>query len=189
MEEEKKFPEIEFPDGTTRLLTLELFESGGTPPKLKEWQEEVENQLLEAEMDASGIVEPKLRQQYRNLSKNGNYFRASQMGAPSPLGHLLREFGQSDREAINNSNKAATIPQVLEIMNGDHLEAISSSRSMIAFNITRSGEASSLLDVVFLSMLSRYPTVAEREMFGGEEEPKESAIFALMNSSRFLFVQ
>ena len=44
--------------------------------------------------------------------------RASEQKSPANADHFLREFGQSDRDLIDNSRKEASIPQVLNLMNG-----------------------------------------------------------------------
>jgi len=54
--------------------------------------------------------------------------RASELAAPAPRGHLLREFGQSNRELINSSSREANLAQVLQIMNG-HVEKMVVSNS------------------------------------------------------------
>ena len=44
---------------------------------------------------------------------SSNLMRASEIPTPAPPGHFLREFGQSDREIIENSNRQASVPQAL----------------------------------------------------------------------------
>ena len=47
--------------------------------------------------------------------------RASELSSPAPSNHLLREYGQSDRQLVGNETKEANMAQVLEVMNG-HVE-------------------------------------------------------------------
>ena len=49
--------------------------------------------------------------------------RAAEIESPAPRGHYLREFGQSDREMIENSNSDASVPQALALMNGTCIDA------------------------------------------------------------------
>ena len=44
--------------------------------------------------------------------------RASELEQPSPAGHFLRDFGQSDRTVTDGSAKDGSVPQVLVMMNG-----------------------------------------------------------------------
>ena len=39
------------------------------------------------------------------------FVRAAELDSPAPRGHYLREFGQSDRELIENANNEASVPQ------------------------------------------------------------------------------
>ena len=41
-----------------------------------------------------------------------NLLRASELPNPAPAGHFLRQFGQSDRDLIQNASDEASIPQV-----------------------------------------------------------------------------
>ena len=47
--------------------------------------------------------------------------RSAELESPAPRGHYLREFGQSDRETIENANNEASVPQALAMMNGSLL--------------------------------------------------------------------
>ncbi|HLU40143.1 MAG TPA: DUF1549 domain-containing protein, partial [Planctomycetota bacterium] len=44
--------------------------------------------------------------------------RASELPQPAPPGHLLREFGQSPRDVIDGGHTEASVPQVLDLLNG-----------------------------------------------------------------------
>ena len=48
----------------------------------------------------------------------GDLVRASDQLQPARPGHLLRQFGQSDRETISLGSDVATVPQVLTLLNG-----------------------------------------------------------------------
>ena len=50
-------------------------------------------------------------------SKGDQHKRASELPSPAPAKHLLREFGQSDRETIENANTDPAVTQVLHLMN------------------------------------------------------------------------
>jgi hypothetical protein len=44
--------------------------------------------------------------------------RAADLRSPAPNGHFLREFGQSDRELVENANEGASVGQALMLLNG-----------------------------------------------------------------------
>lgn len=47
-----------------------------------------------------------------------NLVRAAELPSPAPLGHFLRDFGQSDRMAIENGSLDPGITQCLNLLNG-----------------------------------------------------------------------
>ncbi len=56
---------------------------------------------------------------FRQLARRGSQLnRASEIASPAPAGHFLREFGQSDRETIENANLEPAVTQALSLMNG-----------------------------------------------------------------------
>ena len=44
--------------------------------------------------------------------------RSSYLQHPAPGGHLIRQFGGSDKEQIDNSNSEPNTTQVLNLLNG-----------------------------------------------------------------------
>ncbi|OYW29856.1 MAG: hypothetical protein B7Z47_04315, partial [Chthoniobacter sp. 12-60-6] len=50
--------------------------------------------------------------------------RAADLESPAPRGHYLREFGQSDRDIIDNANTDASMPQALVLMNSELFKSI-----------------------------------------------------------------
>ena len=44
--------------------------------------------------------------------------RASEMGLPQRPGHFLRQFGQSDKQIIENQYTTGSAPQVMTLLNG-----------------------------------------------------------------------
>jgi len=121
--------------------------------------------------------------------------RASELPAPLPLGHFLRQFGQSDRETIEGGRTVATVPQILAMFNGPITHAMLERGSVIYDEVTSHapGEA---IDVVFLSVLSRRPSaedraLAVREVMSAEDRATGcgNVIWALLNTREFLFIQ
>ena len=87
--------------------------------------------------------------------------RASEITTPAPPGHFLREFGQSDREIIENSNKQASVPQALTLLNGVIYGAVFSPQSPLSKNLALADTDEFKIRVLFLSVLNREPTKQE----------------------------
>ena len=90
--------------------------------------------------------------------------RASYMPSPAPNGHFLREFGQSDREVIENASREASVPQALSLLNGSIYQAIlKQPAAPIAEDLSRVDAIKDKVDILFLSILNRKPTKEELE--------------------------
>ncbi len=120
--------------------------------------------------------------------------RASELPSPQPPGHFLRQFGQSDREAIEVSSEDGSVPQVLQMFNGPITHMLLEPESLMVRNVTSEKSSDARIDVIFLSILARKPTVAERQAAQSEIKSHGDAgygnvIWALVNTREFLFVQ
>jgi hypothetical protein len=121
--------------------------------------------------------------------------RASELSSPAPGGHLIREFGGSDREQIENSHKQASVTQVLNLLNG-YVEAkiITKKDALVLNNVKNAGSKDSQIDTAFLSILNRKPTSKEKgaiktSLKGSGDNFYKDIVWVLVNSHEFLFVQ
>ena len=87
--------------------------------------------------------------------------RASEIVTPAPPGHFLREFGQSDREIIENSNRQASVPQALTLLNGIIYGGVFNPQSPLSKNLSRVDSEEEKINVLFLSILNRKPSSME----------------------------
>ena len=92
---------------------------------------------------------------------NSGLMRASEIVTPAPPGHFLREFGQSDREIIENANRQASVPQALTLLNGVIYGAVFSPHSPLSKNLSRVDSEEEKIKVLFLSILNREPSKEE----------------------------
>lgn len=120
--------------------------------------------------------------------------RASELPAPRPAGHFLRQFGQSDRDAIEVSNTDGSVPQVLQMFNGPITHMLLEPTSVMYKNVTAEKTMDGRMDAVYQSILSRKPTAAERALANSEVKTHGDAgygnvIWALVNTREFLFIQ
>jgi hypothetical protein len=121
--------------------------------------------------------------------------RASEIPSPLPLGHFLRQFGQSDRESIEGGRQVATVPQILTIFNGPITHILLKRGSVIYDNVVEAGAQNSI-DVMFMSVLCRKPNAYARDVAVKEirtaERPEVgygNVLWALLNTREFLFIQ
>jgi len=121
--------------------------------------------------------------------------RASELSAPAPMGHLLREFGQSDRELINSSTVEPNIAQVLQIMNG-HVEnlVVSNDGAAVYKALEAGANDGDKVRYIYYAILSRPPTEPEmnmllRDVIDGSRTSYQNLVSALISTHEFLFVQ
>ncbi len=125
---------------------------------------------------------------YRNLK------RASELRSPAPTGHFLREFGQSDRVQIENSNTEPAVTQVLSMMNGFIEKNIAQDQNTVLMSNVLEAKPKDVIEVIYLTMLSRRPTKYELKIWSSDfqKAPKVAytdLIWMLANSNEFIFVR
>ena len=122
------------------------------------------------------------------------YVRASEISSPAPDGHFLRDFGQSDRSLIENANHKASTTQALSMMNGDFLKFLMNPNSVISQKMNTAGDSDELIDMIYLTVFSRYPTLHEKSLLRDEaaisgEMAARSILWSTLNTQQFLFIQ
>ncbi len=121
--------------------------------------------------------------------------RAADLPSPAPGGHFLREFGQSDREVVENANDQASITQALALLNGPVIGGITSRYSVMGREISRQRGFEERLDTIFLTMLNRRPTAEEtgilKEAWSDADGvgSVQGLVWTVLNMREFLFVQ
>jgi len=119
--------------------------------------------------------------------------RAAEIESPAPRGHYLREFGQSDREGIENANNEASVPQALAMMNGQLLPQILNRYSQLSLTVSKAQYPDDKVEAVYMALLCRKPTAAEKATWLKAQDQGlnsiEDLIFALLNTQQFIFIQ
>ena len=129
------------------------------------------------------------------------FARASELPSPAPAKHFLREFGQSDREVIDNGNLEPSIPQVLSMMNGIlEKNVCRDPASVLMQQAVKAGSSKECVETVFLTMLSRKPSRKELQAWRPDfdaavNQRRQSAmvdtfsdlIWTIANSNEFIF--
>jgi hypothetical protein len=133
---------------------------------------------------------------YKSFNKiyRGRMKRASELNSPAPAGHFLREFGQSDRELVENSNDQAAITQSLALLNGTALSSLTNRYSVLSRSM-KGEKFDDRLDTIYLTMLSRHPTNEEKAIFkeawtsNPESGSFSGIVWTVLNTRQFLFNQ
>ena len=122
------------------------------------------------------------------------YVRASEISSPAPDGHFLRDFGQSDRSLIENANYKASTNQALSLMNGDFLKFLMNPNSVISQKMNSAEDSDELIDIIYLTTFSRYPSLYEKSLLRDEAslsgaKARQSILWSALNTQQFLFIQ
>ena len=122
--------------------------------------------------------------------------RAADLRSPAPNGHFLREFGQSDRELVENANDEASVSQALMLLNGKVFSNLMSRFTVIAraMEKARKNGPDSVIDTVYLSLLSRRATPAEKELLrpiadNADATDRGDVLWTVLNTRQFFFIQ
>lgn len=119
--------------------------------------------------------------------------RSAELPQPAPGGHFLTDFGQSPRNLIDGSTKIGNVPQVLMMMNGKAQKMLTSPDSLIFRSMEKVRDPSAKVETIFLSIMSRKPTVNEKDIakraLAQGEDGYANMIWALINTREFMFIQ
>ncbi len=128
------------------------------------------------------------------LYKGQELLPASELRQPLPDGHFLREFGQSNRDQIDDSTTEGTVPQLMAMFNGNVTHMMLEEGSVIYKRVVVRKTVDSQVDAMFWSILSRKPTTYEQSTALNEMKVHGrmgygNVIWALLNTREFLFIQ
>lgn len=120
--------------------------------------------------------------------------RAADLRSPAPNGHFLREFGQSDREMVENANEDASVGQALMLLNGKTFGQLMNPYTMISRALRRAETTDKTIDAIYLSLLSRTASDEEKSLLrpvveGKGITGKGDALWAVLNTRQFYFIQ
>jgi hypothetical protein len=120
--------------------------------------------------------------------------RASELPQPLPANHFLRQFGQSDRQIIQDNSTDGTVPQLLTMFNGPVTHMMLDGESVISKAVASQKTVDSAIDMIFLSILNRKPTRTEKVLARKEVQVSGTSgagdvAWALLNTREFLFIQ
>ncbi len=155
---------------------------------------EAEHRALLAQAKDYGLPEAQWESyaQHR-VALQKTWTRAIALGSPAPPGHALREFGQSDRETVDNANLDASVPLALVLMNSAILSEVTNPFSQLMLVLRTATDADAQADAACLTLFSRRASAAEKAAWrkaqaGGVSRP-DDLIHALLNTQQFLYIQ
>jgi Protein of unknown function (DUF1549)/Protein of unknown function (DUF1553) len=142
------------------------------------------------------------------------FLRAAELPSPAPPGHLLRIFGQSDRELIDSARSEPATTQALAMLNGFIDQELLAEDALFYRTVLRPKEVGERVEILFEAVLTRPPTSRERDLGRAElaatlldyrkegkggpdadlakeaaKEALRNLAWVLLNGHEFLFVQ
>lgn len=184
-------------DGPMEMAMMSLMESARVDARDMPG-EMMDPQQVQADAKQLGIQDKKTLKSYETYRKNlhQTWSRAAELTSPAPRGHFLREYGQSDRDVIENSSDEASVPQALAMMNSSLVSQITGGWSMLSMNLRQAKTDEEKLEVLYLSIFSRLPTEHERdvmrqrlESYASSQTRWEDVALAALSTQQFLFVK
>lgn len=125
--------------------------------------------------------------------KDRDLIRSSYVGYPPPGGHLIRQFGGSDKALIENSNFEATTPQVLNMLNGFvEKRIINNKNADFMKQMAEEKRETGKIEDIFMSILNREPSAKEMKLlkkYIDEPNGAKHIAWILMNSHEFIFIR
>lgn len=120
--------------------------------------------------------------------------RAADLRSPAPNGHFLREFGQSDRELVQNANSDASVGQALMLLNGKTFTQLQNPYTMISRALRRAETPDQTIDTIYLSLFSRKASTEEKALLlpvvgANGAVGKGDALWAALNTRQFYFIE
>ncbi|MEM7143942.1 MAG: DUF1549 domain-containing protein [Verrucomicrobiota bacterium] len=130
-----------------------------------------------------------------NSNRQSNMTRSVNLTQPAPRGHFLREFGQSDREVVENANDEATISQALNLLNNPGVHSsLRNPYSKIRRDLKDAASPEEALDALYLALYSRKPTDQESKLLlpiiaENQSQGALEVAWTMLNTTQFLFIQ
>ena len=118
--------------------------------------------------------------------------RASELRQPTSPGHFLRQFGQADRELVEDQWQNPTVPQSLALLNSALVKNINNHSSAFIQGFNEEWNLKEKINYTYLSLLNRLPSSSELAKILSHSENEKSFTmkdlsWILINTREFLF--
>jgi len=150
-------------------------------------------ELAQDKPDARSIIQLLPESNYtRPNIPDSRLVRSTYLQSPVPGGHLIGQFGGSDRTTIENSNSEPNTTQVLNLLNGFvETNILSNKNADFIVSMRQEKNKSKQVQDVFLAVLGRKPTSSEvsdlTDIMEGDDGYKHVA-WILLNTHEFMFI-
>jgi hypothetical protein len=128
--------------------------------------------------------------------RDTTFVRACDLRSPAPNGHFLREFGQSDRELVDNFSTDARVSQALMLLNGKVFSQLMNPYSVIARSLASAKQKGSdaVIHTVYRALLSRDATEEELKVLrpvadNADTTDRGDVLWTVLNTRQFFFIQ
>lgn len=119
--------------------------------------------------------------------------RSSYLSYPAPGGHLIRQFGGSDKLSIENSNSEPNTTQVLNLLNGFvEKNIINNKKADFMKSMSQEKNPTKQIEDVFISTLTRKPNSAELKelkLVLKDDDGFKHVAWILLNTHEFMFIK
>jgi hypothetical protein len=119
--------------------------------------------------------------------------RSSYLSYPAPGGHLIRQFGGSDKLSIENSNSEPNTTQVLNLLNGFvEKNIINNKKADFMKSMQSEKNPTKQIEDVFLSTLCRKPDSSELKELKTvlkDDDGFKHVAWILLNTHEFMFIK
>ncbi len=164
--------------------------------EFREARKAKDRDAIQAARTAIAELRAEAEEARRERSLRG-FVRASELPSPAPPGHFLREFGQSDREQIQDARDDATVPQALNLLNGFvETSVLGDAQSRLVREIAEVATPGEAIRVAYLNLLTREPRDDEVALWrttldsaASTDEALADLVWTLANSHEFRFRQ
>lgn len=128
--------------------------------------------------------------------RDTTFIRSCDLRSPAPNGHFLREFGQSDRELVDNYSTDARVSQALMLLNGKVFSQIMNPYTVIARAMAGAKDKGSdaVINTVYRALMSRDATEEELKLLrpvadNADATDRGDVLWTVLNTRQFFFIQ
>ncbi|MDX1679546.1 MAG: DUF1549 domain-containing protein [Akkermansiaceae bacterium] len=159
--------------------------------KAQEAMREARAQVNEARAQANPLMAMAMMGSSDGRDRKG-MLRASELPAPFHPGHMVREFGGSDRQTPSSGKTWATVPQALTLLNNWQTHPLGNPEFYLPRQLAKLESEQAKLDYLFLALFGTKPEPAETSRYvslAADRQSLNDLATAMVNSKRFIFIQ
>jgi|GEM_PF-6540475 len=149
--------------------------------------EKTDENLIDFSRVRVGLALPEINK------KDSLYARASEIRSPSPSGHFLNLFGESDRSTLNSKSTDGNLAQALAMLNSEITDTIINRKdSALNTALLKFDSQREQIELLFRTLYAREANLTERNLISSEvlsSKDVQNLAHAMICSTEFLFIQ